>query len=223
VAKVKSSQKSANKKAVKVKNPKGLVKKTAKAIVKKSANKVTAKSSPKKASGAKSKPVVAKKTVKALANKPAAKSLAKKPKIAKKQKTSPTNAIAKPSAKLIKASPSSKKMNPKANKPTIRKTSASLGAIVTPLDDRVLIKVLPKETRTAGGLYIPESVTENQNTEGIVVAVGRGHQDKKGRMRPMEVQVGQKVLFAKYNGSQLKLENQEFVFIRENEILGLVD
>jgi chaperonin GroES len=106
---------------------------------------------------------------------------------------------------------------------TNKKLNLNLNTTITPLDDRVLVQVLPKATRTAGGLYISDSMTENENTEGLVIAVGRGHQDKKGRMRQMDVKIGQKILFAKYSGSQVKMGEADMVFIRENEILGVID
>lgn len=160
---------------------------------------------------------------------------AKKAKPSKLVKTAKLAKTTKPTqkAKAIKSTTAAKTTKPvkaistkvAAAKTAVpaKKVNAAVNTAITPLDDRVLVKVLAKATQTPGGLYIPESVTENENAKGIVVAVGRGHQDKKGRMRAMDVKVGQTVLFAKYAGSPINMGEADMVFIRENEILGIVD
>lgn len=183
----------------------------------KSSKKVASKQTAvKKTKPAVNKKVSAKKTS---APKTAAKKKAavKKSKPAASKKLSAQKSVVKKTNLKIKATAKTATTTTKA------KTAVKYSAAVTPLDDRVLVKVIAKATRTPGGLYIPESVVENDNLEGVVIAVGRGHQDKKGRMHPMEVKIGQKILFAKYSGNALKVNDQDLVFIRENEILGLID
>lgn len=99
----------------------------------------------------------------------------------------------------------------------------SLIGKLQPLDDRVLVALGETEKMTAGGLYIPATVSDvSGNLKGTVVAVGRGHQNKKGHVKNMDVQVGDEVLFSEYAGSKVKLDNSELVMLRETEILGIV-
>lgn len=90
----------------------------------------------------------------------------------------------------------------------------------TPLDDRVLVEV-EVVTQTAGGLIIPGTVSEKPN-QGRVLAVGRGRLDKKGRMRPMDVGPGDRVLFPAFSGSTLTLQGQDVVILREADLLGIL-
>ncbi|MGZ3743039.1 MAG: co-chaperone GroES [Pseudobdellovibrionaceae bacterium] len=95
--------------------------------------------------------------------------------------------------------------------------------MLTPLDDRVMVQILSKEKVTAGGLYIPDTVSNvSGNLEGFVVSVGRGHRNKKGQVRPMDLKVGDKVLFSEYSGSKIKIQDQDLLIIREADILGVV-
>lgn len=171
-----------------------------------------------------------------------------KPKAAAK-KAAPKKASAKPGKKPIKlAVVKAKKSSPaKKSLPSKKGSSSSSGApknsatihslsearekkrsirdwtqIVSPLDDRVLIQVESTEMRTPGGLYIPETANINGNYQGAVVAVGRGHRDKKGRVRPLDVQVGDQVLFGQYAGSTIEIDGEELKIVRESEILGTV-
>jgi chaperonin GroES len=93
---------------------------------------------------------------------------------------------------------------------------------VRPLADRILVKRVEEETKTAGGILIPDNAKENP-MEGSVVAVGAGKVLNDGKVRPMEVKVGDRVLFSKYSGTEIKLEGTEHLILREDDILGIVN
>lgn len=95
---------------------------------------------------------------------------------------------------------------------------------VTPLDDRMIVQIKAVEKRTTGGLYIPDTVSSvSGHREGLVLSVGRGHRDPKGRLRPMDVKKGDRVLFSEYAGSKLDYAGQELVILRETDVMGVVD
>jgi len=75
--------------------------------------------------------------------------------------------------------------------------------------------------RTPGGLYIPDTVADRPN-QGRVIAVGRGHRDNKGRIHPLDVQLGDTVMYASFAGSELKVSDLEVLVLRENEVLAIV-
>ena len=91
-----------------------------------------------------------------------------------------------------------------------------------PLKDRVLVKYFSEEEKTAGGLYIPDAAKEKPQ-KGTVVAVGTGRVTDDGKRQPIEVKVGDTILFDKYSGSKIKIDNEEHLIIREEEILGIVE
>ena len=91
-----------------------------------------------------------------------------------------------------------------------------------PLDDRLLIEVVGESDMTPGGLYIPETVEERPQ-KGKVVAVGRGHQDVKGRTRPMDVQVGDTILFPKFAGTSWEMNGVTVLIMREGDVLGVTN
>jgi chaperonin GroES len=93
---------------------------------------------------------------------------------------------------------------------------------VRPLADRILVKRVEEETKTAGGILIPDNAKEKP-MEGAVVAVGAGKVLTDGKVRPMEVKVGDRVLFSKYSGTEIKLEGTEHLILREDDILGIVN
>lgn len=93
---------------------------------------------------------------------------------------------------------------------------------VRPLADRILVKRVEEETKTAGGILIPDNAKEKP-MEGSVVAVGSGKVLNDGKVRPMEVKVGDRVLFSKYSGTEIKLEGTEHLILREDDILGIVN
>jgi chaperonin GroES len=90
-----------------------------------------------------------------------------------------------------------------------------------PLHDRVLIKRIEGTETTKGGIIIPDAAKEKPQ-EGEVVAVGAGKRDDEGKIHPLEVKSGDRVLFGKYSGSEVKIEGDEFVILREDEILGII-
>ncbi len=91
---------------------------------------------------------------------------------------------------------------------------------VRPLQDRVLIKRLEEETKTAGGIIIPDNSKEKP-AQGEVVAVGTGYRNNDGSVRALDVKAGDKVLFGKYSGTEVKVEGNEFIIMKEDEILGV--
>jgi len=90
-----------------------------------------------------------------------------------------------------------------------------------PLHDRVLVERLEEENRTRSGIIIPDTAKEKP-MEGMVVAVGTGVKDDKGTAVPLEVKVGNKVLFAKWGGTEVKLDGKEYLIMKESDILGIV-
>ena len=94
---------------------------------------------------------------------------------------------------------------------------------IRPLYDRVVVRRLEdKETTTSGGLFIPDSAKEKPQ-EGEVFAVGKGKRLENGNVVPLDVQPGDRILFGKYSGSDIKLDGQEYMIMREDEILGILD
>ncbi len=93
---------------------------------------------------------------------------------------------------------------------------------IRPLNDRLLVERLEEETTTAGGIIIPDSAKEKP-AEGKIVAVGKGKLNKKGDRIPMEVAVGDRVLFSKYGGTDVRVEGVDYLIMREDDILGVVE
>jgi chaperonin GroES len=93
---------------------------------------------------------------------------------------------------------------------------------IRPLQDRVLVKRLAEEEKTKGGIIIPDSAKEKP-AEGEVVAVGPGLVQKDGKLRPMSVKKGDRILFGKYSGSDVKLDGEEHLIMREEDILGVLE
>jgi len=91
---------------------------------------------------------------------------------------------------------------------------------VRPLHDRVLIKRIEEQETVRGGIIIPDSAKEKPQ-EGEVVAVGSGKRLEDGTVLPLEVKEGDRVLFGKYSGTEIKLDDQEYLILREDEILGI--
>ena len=90
-----------------------------------------------------------------------------------------------------------------------------------PLGDRVLISRIAAEEKTAGGIIIPDTAKEKP-MEGEVIAVGNGARDEDGKFIKPEVSVGDKVLFGKWNGTEIKLDGEELVIMKESEIMGIL-
>ena len=95
-------------------------------------------------------------------------------------------------------------------------------ANIRPLYDRLLVERLPEETTTAGGIVIPDSAAEKPS-KGTVVAVGQGKVLDNGDTRALDVKVGDQVLFGKYSGTEVKLEDKEFVVMREEDVMGVIE
>src|SRR5512134_2321299 len=93
---------------------------------------------------------------------------------------------------------------------------------VTPLYDRVLIKRLDPEEKVKGGIIIPDTAKEKP-MEGKVIAVGSGKRDEDGKRIPLEVKVGDRILFGKYAGTEIKIDDEEHIIISEHEILGIIN
>ena len=91
-----------------------------------------------------------------------------------------------------------------------------------PLGDRVLVKRIKEEERTKGGIVIPDTAKEKPQ-EGKVVAVGKGKYGDDGKLIPVEVRSGDKILFGKYSGSEVKLDGEEHMIMREDDILGIIE
>ncbi len=91
---------------------------------------------------------------------------------------------------------------------------------IRPLQDRIVVKRLEGETQTKGGIIIPDTAKEKP-IEGKVVAVGNGKVLKDGTVRPLDVKVGDTVLFGKYSGTEVKLDGEEHVLIREDDVLAI--
>ena len=92
---------------------------------------------------------------------------------------------------------------------------------IRPLNDRVLVKRLEEEEKTKGGIIIPDTAKEKP-AEGEIVAVGPGRLDDKGHRVTMELKVGDRVLFSKYGGTDVKLDGHDYLIMREDDILGVV-
>ncbi len=205
MAKNKVSPKKAKKLAVKA-SPKGSAK-------------VHAKSQAKAKTAAKprfeAKPVTKSKLLKA-------KSVTKsKSKAAPQTKSAKTKSLtkAKPIAKSV-AKPATPLKNIAQTAPAKK---MDVSKFLTPLDDRLIVQPLAAKRMTAGGLYIPDTATGTTgNLKGLVVSAGRGHRDKKGRLRPMDVKAGDQVVFAEYSGSKISIGGQDFVFLRETDVLGIL-
>ncbi len=92
---------------------------------------------------------------------------------------------------------------------------------VKPLHDRVLVERTEEETKTAGGIIIPDSHAEKP-AQGKVVSVGSGYRQKDGSVQPLDVKSGDRILFGKYAGTEVKLEGVEYLIMKEDDILGVI-
>ena len=93
---------------------------------------------------------------------------------------------------------------------------------VRPLHDRILVKRLDEETKTAGGLFIPDTAKEKP-IQAKVIAVGAGKRDKDGKVVALDVKVGDRVLFSKYGGTEVKIDGEEHLIMREDDLLAVLD
>ena len=93
---------------------------------------------------------------------------------------------------------------------------------IRPLHDRVIVKRMEEERKTASGIVIPDSATEKPD-QGEVIAVGPGKKDDNGKTVPMDLKVGDRVLFGKYAGQGVKIEGEEVLVMREEDIMGVIE
>jgi len=93
---------------------------------------------------------------------------------------------------------------------------------IRPLGDRILVKRIKEEEKSKGGIIIPDTAKEKPQ-EGKVVAVGKGKYNDDGKLIPIEVKAGDKILFGKYSGSEVKLDGEEHLILREDDILGILE
>jgi chaperonin GroES len=94
---------------------------------------------------------------------------------------------------------------------------------IRPLHDRIVVKRIEQsDEKTAGGLIIPDSAKEKPQ-EGEVVAVGNGKRGDDGKVMPLDVKAGDRILFGKYSGSDIKMDGQEYLIMREDEVLGVIE
>jgi chaperonin GroES len=92
---------------------------------------------------------------------------------------------------------------------------------IRPLHDRVIVKRLEEERKSAGGIVIPDNAAEKPD-QGEVIAVGPGKRNEEGKREPLDVKVGDRILFGKYSGTTVKMEGTEYLVMREEDIMGVV-
>ncbi len=92
---------------------------------------------------------------------------------------------------------------------------------LTPLHDRILVRRVEEAETTRGGLIIPDSAKDKPQ-EGEVISVGKGKVNEEGKVRPLDVKEGDRILFGKYSGTEIKLDGEDFLIMREEEVLGIV-
>ena len=93
---------------------------------------------------------------------------------------------------------------------------------IKPLSDRVIVEPAAAETQTASGIIIPDTAKEKP-MQGKVIAVGKGTKDKDGNLIPLDVKVGDKVLYGKWGGTEVKVNGQEFIIMKESDIMGIIN
>jgi len=93
---------------------------------------------------------------------------------------------------------------------------------IRPLYDRIVVKRIEEQEQKIGGLFIPDSAKEKPQ-EGEVVAVGKGKRTEEGKLIPLDVKAGDRILFGKYSGNEIKINGEEFMIMREDEVLGILE
>ena len=94
-------------------------------------------------------------------------------------------------------------------------------AKLTPLHDRILVRRIEEGETVRGGIIIPDTAKEKPQ-EGEVIAVGKGKKNEEGKVFPLDVKEGDRILFGKYSGTEIKIDNEEFLIMREEEVLGIL-
>ena len=97
-----------------------------------------------------------------------------------------------------------------------------MSVAIKPLEDRILVQPLDAEQTTASGLVIPDTAKEKPQ-EGKIIAAGPGKRDKEGKLIPLDVKAGDRVLFAKWAGTEFKLDGTEYMIMKEDDILGVIE
>jgi chaperonin GroES len=93
---------------------------------------------------------------------------------------------------------------------------------IQPLSDRVVVKPAEHEAQTKGGIFLPDTASKERPMEGLILAVGAGRLDDNGQRVPMQVKAGDKVLFAKYGGTEYRVDDVEYLILSEKDILGVI-
>jgi len=93
---------------------------------------------------------------------------------------------------------------------------------IRPLHDRIIVKRLEEERKTASGIVIPDTAAEKPD-QGEIVAVGKGKVNEEGKVRPLDVKVGDKILFGKYSGQTVKVQGEELLVMREEDVMGVIE
>ncbi|MFQ5842393.1 MAG: co-chaperone GroES [Thermodesulfobacteriota bacterium] len=93
---------------------------------------------------------------------------------------------------------------------------------IRPLQDRILVKRIEEEEKTKGGIIIPDTAKEKP-IEGRVIGVGKGKVSEDGKVRPLDVKKGDRILFGKYAGTEVKIEGEEHLIMREDDVLGVIE
>ena len=91
-----------------------------------------------------------------------------------------------------------------------------------PLGDRVLVKRVEEESKTKGGIIIPDTAKEKPQ-EGEVVAVGPGARDEQGKIQPLELKAGDRILFGKWSGTEVKIDGEDLIIMKESDVLGVIE
>jgi chaperonin GroES len=91
-----------------------------------------------------------------------------------------------------------------------------------PLHDRVLVRRVEEETKTAGGIIIPDTAKEKPQ-EGEVIAVGAGTRSEDGKLTPLDVKAGDRILFGKWSGTEVKVDGEELIIMKESDVLGIIE
>jgi chaperonin GroES len=94
--------------------------------------------------------------------------------------------------------------------------------MIRPLQDRIIVKRLDAEEKTVGGIFIPDTAKEKPQ-EGEVIAVGKGKRSESGEIQALDLKKGDRILFSKYGGTDIKIDGQEYLIMREDDVLGVIE
>jgi chaperonin GroES len=94
---------------------------------------------------------------------------------------------------------------------------------IKPLHDRIIVKCVEEETKTAAGIIIPDTASKEKPQQGVVLAIGPGKTTAEGKVLPMSVKKDDKVLFGKYAGTDIKVDGEDYLMLREEDVLGIIE